>query len=93
MGHDPGRVPFFPEKLILRQVNSSDSREFLREVDFLRDSLFRRADSDLVFSVEAPEPDRAGRGRQRLVRRPLVVDESVQRLVRGLFVVASVRFS
>ena len=46
-----------------------------------------------VFSVEAPEPDRAGRGRQRLVRRPLLVDESVQRLVRGLFVVASVRFS
>ena len=90
MGHDPGRVPFFPEKLILRQVNSSDSREFLREVNFLRDSLFRRADSDLVFSVEAPEPDRAGRGRQRLVRRQLLVDESVQRLVRGLFVVASI---
>ena len=93
MGHDPGRVPFFPEKLILRQVNSSDSREFLREVDFLCDSLFRRADGDLVFSVETLESDRAGRGCQRLVRRPLIVYESAERLVRGLFVVASVRFS
>ena len=93
MGHDPRRVPFFPEKLILRQVNSSDSREFLREVDFLCDSLFGRTDGDLVFSVETLESDRAGRGRQRLICRPLLVDESVQRLVRGLFVVASVRFS